>query len=189
MNKKISVLIPVVLAVAGLASGLAVKYYLDQDTGPASAPQAQSADTPYTAALNQPRYAFSLPDLENKIHAIKEWDGKVILLNFWATWCPPCRREIPSFIQLQQQYGAQGLQVIGVAIDQKEAVSDYSDGMGINYPVLVGDETALQASSAYGNRFGQLPYSVLIDRKGIVRYIRRGEFTLQDAESRIKDLL
>lgn len=188
MNKKISILIPVVLAVAGLASGFAVKYYLDHNTEIEPSPQAKSMDTTY-AALNQPRYAFSLPDLENKVRDIQEWDGKVILLNFWATWCPPCRREIPAFIQLQQQYGSQGFQVIGVAIDQKDAVSDYSDGMGINYPVLVGDETALQASSAYGNRFGQLPYSVIIDRKGVVRYIRRGELTLQDAESHIKDLL
>lgn len=141
------------------------------------------------ASLGVLRPDFQLSDMEGKLRSMGEWDGKVILLNFWATWCPPCREEIPAFIKLQEQYGPRGFQVVGIAIDQLESVIDYSDGIGINYPVLVSETEATLISRDYGNRIGALPYSVFIDREGKIRAIRKGEVKARDAEAVIKALL
>jgi len=132
---------------------------------------------------------FSLPDVEGVEHAISEWDNKVIILNFWATWCPPCRREIPTFIKLQNQFGKQGLQIIGVAIDQVDLVEAYADNMGVNYPILVGENNAINVTQNYGNQYGQLPYTVIIDRQGFIVRVKHGEVTYEEAIEFIKPLL
>ncbi len=135
------------------------------------------------------RPEFLLPDLDGKLHNIGEWDGKVVAVNFWATWCPPCRKEIPAFIELQDTYRLQGLQIIGIAIDEKEAVADYADTMGINYPILVGEQKAVDAAKDYGDRFGALPYTAIVDRQGNIVYIHRGEISRELAETKIKSVL
>ena len=187
MNKGIAF---VLLAVVSLASGWALYHYTQSTDTQTTVNQSGAPAKPKTlSVIDQKRAEFSLPDLAGKQHAIKEWDGKVILLNFWATWCPPCRREIPAFIELQEQFGPQGFQVIGVAIDEKDAVEDYADGLGVNYPILIGSNSALKISAAYGNRFGQLPYSLVIDRQGIIRFVGKRELSFADIEKQIKPLL
>ncbi len=86
---------------------------------------------------------FTLPDVEGKKRSLHEWRGKVIVLNFWATWCPPCREEIPLFISLQKKHPADDLQVIGVAIDTLTAVMVYRQSVRINYPILIGENDAM----------------------------------------------
>jgi len=135
------------------------------------------------------RPEFSLPDENGKIRNIKEWDGKVLVINFWATWCPPCRKEMPAFIELQEEYGKQGLQFIGVAIDDPEKVVDFMDTYGVNYPMLIGDIKAIEVSKSYGNRFGALPYTVIVSRQGEMTFVQRGELTKEAAEAQIKPLL
>ena len=130
--------------------------------------------------------AFTLPDLKNEPHAINEWLGKLMVLNFWATWCPPCREEIPVFIELQEQYAERGLQIIGVAIDHKQDVADYADGMFINYPVLLGDEKTLAIMARYGNRIGTLPYSVVIAPDGRIVGRKMGAYTRTELETQLK---
>ena len=132
---------------------------------------------------------FTLADLDGAKHNVHEWDGRVLVLNFWATWCPPCRRETPMFVELQEKYGAQGLQFVGIAIDKKDKVTDFIDTFGVNYPILIGTDDAIQVSKEYGNRFGALPYSVIIDRKGHIIRVQRGELTRDVAEKTIKTLL
>ncbi|WP_232020212.1 TlpA disulfide reductase family protein [Sulfuriflexus mobilis] len=139
--------------------------------------------------IGSPRPGFALPDTEGTPHHIKEWDGKVLVINFWATWCPPCRKEMPAFIALQEQYGAQGLQFIGVAIDEADKVIDFMDTYGVNYPMLLGDLAAIDVGKQYGNRFGALPYTVIVDRQGMIAFTRRGELEKHDAEAEIKKLL
>lgn len=133
--------------------------------------------------------AFSLPDVDGVTHHSNEWQGKVMVLNFWATWCPPCVRETPAFVELQEQYAASGLQFIGVAIDDKEKVNDFMDSYGVNYPMLIGEDNAINIAQLFGNRFGALPYTVIINRLGIIRYIQRGELTREVVEKNINQLL
>ena len=142
-----------------------------------------------TRATAEPRPAFSLPDLDGKERAISKWDGEVVLLNFWASWCPPCRREIPAFIDAQEEFGDEGLQIVGVAIDNRQAVVDFIDPMGVNYPILLGGEEGIGLAEAYGNRMGTLPYTVLIDRDGRIVERWRQELSFDDVAKAIRPLL
>jgi len=128
-------------------------------------------------ALGIQRPEFSAMDLSGNIRNINEWDGDLILLNFWATWCPPCKKEIPAFIELQQAYGDQGFQVIGIAIDNEESVRQFAETVGINYPVMAAETQAVMLSKRYGNGVGALPYSVIINRKGEISNIITGELS------------
>lgn len=139
--------------------------------------------------VNLPRPDFHLDDLARKPHDIAQWDGKVILLNFWATWCPPCRREIPGFIKLYDKYKGKGFVIVGVALDSRQNAIDFLDPMGINYPVLIGEQTGLDLTRQYGNDMGVLPYSVIIDRKGIIRDTVAHAMTEKQAEHLIQPLL
>ncbi|MDH5611057.1 MAG: TlpA family protein disulfide reductase [Gammaproteobacteria bacterium] len=134
------------------------------------------------------RPEFAMTDLDGQIRNIKDWDGKIILLNFWATWCPPCLSEIPGFIELQKKYGEQGFQVIGIAVDNEEAVRAYAHEVKINYPVIAAEFEAVELSSRYGNRMGALPYSVIINRKGEISDKVTGELSKTRAEKLLKKL-
>ncbi len=133
---------------------------------------------------------FAIQDLDGKVRHIREWDKKkVIVLNFWATWCPPCKKEMPAFMELQEKYGKQGLQIIGIAIDDKKLVKEFVDDMGINYVILSGQLDAVDISRRYGNFRGQLPYTVFINSKQQLVAVKRGEITKAEAEKAILQLL
>ena len=132
---------------------------------------------------------FTLPEVDGSKHSIDEWRGKVIVLNFWATWCPPCREEIPLLINLQKKRGADGLQVIGVAIDNKTAVMLFRRSNGMNYPILMGDDDTLQLMARYGNRSGALPFTVIIDRSGSIAVRKLGPFNKTELESLVEPLI
>ena len=99
---------------------------------------------------------------------LSDYRGKVVVLNFWATWCAPCRKEIPILIQAQKEYGDQGLQIIGLAVDEPEPVRKYAQQFGINYPVLVDAINVVKLQDKLEGGAG-LPVSILIDREGKVR--------------------
>lgn len=132
---------------------------------------------------------FSLSGMDGKPRHSSEWKGKVMVINFWATWCPPCREEIPYFIELQEQYAAQGLQFVGVALQQADEVRDFLDEFGVNYPSLVGGDDVIQLATKLGNGIGALPYTVVIDRGRKIAFTRRGPLSKEDAESVIQALL
>jgi len=90
----------------------------------------------------------------------------VLVVNFWATWCLPCLEEIPAFVQMQEKFGNQGLQFVGIAIDNPVKVRDFAVKYRMNYPVLVGELDAIELARAVGNKFGGLPFTVIMDRKG-----------------------
>ncbi len=130
---------------------------------------------------------FSLQDTEGVTRTLSDWKGKVILLNFWATWCPPCKYEIPDFMEYQAKYGDAGFQIIGIGIDDPERIKAYYDEMGMNYPVLINTDPELM--SQWGNQAQVLPYSVVIDRQGEIRYIHRGQLDHPVFEQKIKPLI
>jgi len=131
---------------------------------------------------------FSLPDLDGNLQSIDNWNGKVIMVNFWATWCPPCRREIPAFIRLYDDYKDRGFVILGIAIDDPQSVQDFVDPTGINYPILLGEDAGIDISSAYGNRLSALPFTVFINREGRIIASRRQELSYEQAETLIKPL-
>ena len=113
----------------------------------------------------------------------------MILLNFWATWCPPCREEIPGFIRLQERYGARGLQIVGISIDNPEAIARFWQEMKINYPLLLANDSVYALMTAYGNNQGGLPYSVLIRPDGGIAATKLGAFNEKQLESLVLPLL
>lgn len=128
-------------------------------------------------------------DLEEKIQALEQWKGKVLVVNFWATWCPPCIAEIPEFIKIQKQYAKQGVQFIGIAIDQKSKVQAFAKETKMNYPVLLGDLAGIDLARRIGNTNGGLPYSVIVDRNGNVAATQLGTLSREKLEEIIKPLL
>ena len=125
-------------------------------------------DTGTTATAVETLNRTRLPDLEGTVRPLSEWKGKVVVVNFWATWCAPCREEIPLFVKLQKKYGERGLQFVGIAIDQADKVRPYAAELGMNFPILLGGADAIELTRSLGNRAGVLPYTVILDRDGKV---------------------
>ncbi|MFZ5483328.1 MAG: TlpA family protein disulfide reductase [Pseudomonadota bacterium] len=111
-------------------------------------------------------WATVLPDLAGRPQALAQWRGQVIVLNFWAPWCPPCREEIPGFIRLHARHADQGLRFVGIALDTPDKVAAYVDQAGIPYPILLGAAEGALLARAAGNALGGLPYTVVFDRQG-----------------------
>lgn len=128
-------------------------------------------------------------DLDDTPLSFSQLKGKVVILNFWATWCPPCRREMPTFIKLQEEYGAQGVQFIGVAVDNPKMAKRYGSDHGINFPLLQGEESGLELSMQLGNKRSILPYTVIFDRSGKVVSRRSGEIHRKEILNTITPLL
>jgi len=133
--------------------------------------------------------ATRLADLQGRPQALSQWRGKVLVVNFWATWCAPCREEIPAFVRLQDKYRAQGLQFVGIAIDQRGPVQVFAREFGMNYPVLLGSVETVEMSRQAGNRIGALPFTLIIDRSGKIFGTELGIIKEDKLESVIKSLL
>ncbi|MBI2295324.1 MAG: TlpA family protein disulfide reductase [Betaproteobacteria bacterium] len=159
MSKRRAVALLAVVAVASGAGGYAVsRWWLRRDAA------GRAPDMP--EAVAKAVFSTRLADLQGGARTLEPWRGRVLVVNFWATWCAPCREEIPVFVRMQERYGAQGLQFVGVAIDQPDKVADFAREFQINYPVLLGGLETLELVRLVGNRAGVLPYTLVIDRAG-----------------------
>jgi cytochrome c biogenesis protein CcmG/thiol:disulfide interchange protein DsbE len=128
---------------------------------------------------------FTLSDMAGRPISLSNYRGKVVILDFWAPWCPPCRREIPDFISLQDQYASQGLQIIGIGLDQPNNVASFVQQYGINYPVAIGDDAI---SNLYGGISG-IPTTFIIDKEGNISNKFEGFTNRTVFEEEIKKLL
>ena len=131
-----------------------------------------------------------LNDLNGEPQKLYQWHGQVILLNFWATWCGPCQIEIPDFIELQTQYANQGLQIIGIGLDEPRKLQNYVRTVGINYPILQADpELQYSLLKQWGNPFGVLPFTVIIGKDGHLVFMQQGVFHKETFVRIVKPLL
>src|SRR6185437_13399237 len=129
---------------------------------------------------------FVRTNLNNQAVDLSAYRGQVVLLNFWATWCAPCQIEIPQFVKWQTRYGAQGLQILGVSMDDDSApVLALTQKRAVNYPVVMGD---VQLGRLYGGVLG-LPITFLIDRQGNIAAVYKGQTNLPAMERKIRRLL
>ncbi|MES9858679.1 MAG: TlpA disulfide reductase family protein [Sedimenticola sp.] len=133
--------------------------------------------------------AFSFVDLKGASRNSSEWQNKLLVVNFWATWCPPCRDEMPLFIETQEKYAAKGVQVIGIAIDNPQMVEEFSEVYGINFPVLLGDVDAMELAERMGNSFDSLPFTAIYDRDGNTRYVQAGMISEETLQQELLPLL
>ncbi len=100
---------------------------------------------------------------------LKQYQGKIVVLNFWATWCPPCREEMPELAELHAQYQAKNVVVVGLAVDELALVKEFALATPVSYPLLVAEDEGMQLASELGNSQGVLPYTVIIDKDGVVQ--------------------
>jgi len=151
-----------VAVVAGLTG-----FYFSRDS--LVAPAAESATRRLMTA--------SFSDLVGKPQTLMPWRGKVLVVNFWATWCAPCREEIPALIKVQKQYASNDVKVVGIAIDNVDKVREYAEEMHVDYPLLIAGIETLDVAKDLGNRAGVLPFSVVLDRTGKVVHAHAGKMT------------
>jgi len=118
--------------------------------------------------------AASFPDAAGRPHRLKEWLGKPVVFNFWATWCVPCREEIPLLVDFYKKFGQKGVEVVGICADQVVKMLEFSASYRISYPLLVADAGVFDLLRSLGNRAAALPYSVVVDRSGSIVYTKLG---------------
>ena len=171
------------VAVAALITGfyLSARYF--------SEPVVESQPVAAGDLVGSLRPDFNLGSNKGRSMTAADFSGKTLLINFWATWCGPCRQEMPMLMDLQRQYNSDGLQIVGIALDDAQAASSFVQTFGITYPILLGLEDVFATSAAYGNEEGVLPYSVLVDKNGIVRWQYAGIIQEDQITSLLSDLL
>ncbi len=190
MKKTTTILLAVALSFALLACASDKKSEESKNTGNQTMTNTQTPDASTAPAAPQ----FTLQDAEGNDLSLSSYKGKVIILDFWATWCPPCRMEIPHFIELQETYGDSGLQVIGVSVDQQgwEAVKPFMQQYKINYPVVLLTDSGVY--NAYqnllpANERGGIPFTFIIDKDGRIQQQYVGYRDKKVFEEAIKPLL
>ena len=181
MNKKAMMAGAVVIFIVGMIAGNMIIKAIKAPPEPSETSQ---------SLIGSPAPAFSLQALDGVREESSQWLGQVQVVNFWATWCPPCKREIPLLIDTQERYGNRGVQIIGIAVQDKlEGVRAYAQEKGINYVVLDGGSDGVDIATQYGNDMGILPYTVLVDRNGKIAFLKYGEIDKKTLESEIDKLL
>ncbi len=166
-------------ATAGLAGGVAIAWF----TRPA--PPAAGAEA-LTADIGDHRPGFRHAGIDGRIWQASDFDGRWLMINFWATWCAPCVREMPLLQQVDDATG-EALAIIGIAIDEPGEVRGFVERLGVRYPILIGTSDVRETRNRYGNPEGLLPYTVLVDRDGTIRWRHLGELDRSEIDQALAE--
>ncbi|MCM2329079.1 MAG: TlpA family protein disulfide reductase [Lysobacter sp.] len=161
-------------ALAGVSLWLAGRH--------AAPPPMESGPVDVTPAAIQ---AARFVDGEGAAQSLGQFSGKVVVVNFWATWCTPCREEMPGFVKLQARWKDRGVQFVGLAQDDPAKVAAFGRELGVNYPLWLGGAEVMDLSRRLGNRLGVLPHTVLLDAQGRVVESRIGIYAESMLDSRL----
>lgn len=132
---------------------------------------------------------LSIADVEGETHALAQWRGKLLVVNFWATWCPPCRVEMPGFSNLQKKYEAKGVQFVGIGIDSPSAIKEFALQNPVGYPLLLGGSESMDLMRTLGNPNAALPYTLVLDADGRPVFAKLGMVDELSLEKRLQVLL
>ena len=127
--------------------------------------------------------AATFPDAAGRPHSLKEWLGRPVVFNFWATWCVPCREEVPLLVDFHGKFRGKGGEVVGICADQVVKMLEFSSAYRVTYPLLVADAGVFELLRDLGNRAGALPYTVVLDRSGTIAYTRVGALKAGELEA------
>ncbi|HRE16152.1 MAG TPA: TlpA disulfide reductase family protein [Rhodocyclaceae bacterium] len=144
--------------------------------------------TPDAQAARQ-LMTMTLPDQAGDAHSLTQWQGKVLVVNFWASWCAPCREEMPGFARLQSKYAANGVQFVGIAFDSHAAVTEFIRQTPVNYPTLIGGGEVRDLMKALGNAPAALPFTVILDVRGKPIQSRLGRYEEADLDAKLQGIL
>lgn len=169
------------VVVLGFLLGTALAWMTNRTANAPDAPEPQ-------LALGERHPGFDLPALDGERINADQFAGRAMLVNFWATWCAPCRREMPV-LQAASERRGDALAVIGIALDDPEPVANFVEELGVDYTILVGQDEVLDVQSAWGNDVGAMPYTVLVDAEGIVRWRHYGEVSEDELDSALAGVL
>lgn len=175
---KRSLVINTVVAVVAAVAGFAIYRYAiapAPETVPVATPAATEAAPTAATPVGQTLPEFSLQDRAGKMVSIRSWPDKSLIVNFWATWCAPCRKEIPLLSATNKARAPDGFQVVGIAVDVRESVLKYADEIKLDYPLLIGEQDGLDALHAFGIESAAFPVTIFTDRQGRIVTTHLGE--------------
>lgn len=132
---------------------------------------------------------LNLADADGKPQPMGQWDGRILVINYWATWCPPCLEEMPGFSRLSQKFSAKGVQFVGIGIDVPDKIRHYRDSAKISYPLLVGGMDMVTSSVELGNKHQALPFTAILDRNRELIAVKLGRWAESDLERELQAAL
>jgi len=180
MNRTVTVVLVIIVALAAGAAGVFTARRGD------SAVQA-NASAEQSAALAT-LLALDFPDNAANKRPLSGWEGKVLVLNFWATWCPPCRKEMPALSAISTKYRDRGVQFFGISIDTESNVRSFQTQTPVSYPLLIASPSAVQLTEALGNTVQALPFTVIVDKNGKIGLVKLGPMSEDELDRKLAEL-
>ena len=147
----------------------------------------KSAETVTATAL--PIYELVLADLKGQSQGLGQWRGKVLIVNYWATWCLPCREEMPGFSRLQDKYRDKGVQFVGISIDTADKIVEFQKATPVTYPLLIGDMAVMENSAKLDNSRQALPFTAVFDREGRLVATKLGRLSEPELDRQLAELV